>query len=100
MAQLLASQAKLPPLEEQRRWEEERIKKRGDGAKFRLTFPDFEEYFNSVRELAGLGEKGLGRKLLVFMREWFRAFLQGHERRNNMWWRANEGEGAGETVIM
>ncbi|KAL2112240.1 hypothetical protein VUR80DRAFT_8195 [Thermomyces stellatus] len=89
-ARLLAGRAKLPPVAEQQKWEEERIKKRGDGVKFTLIFPDFEDYFNTLRELAGPGEKGLGRQLPPFKREWFRAFLEGHERRKSMWRKANE----------
>lgn len=89
-ARLLAGRAKLPPVAEQRKWEEERIKKRGDGVKFTLIFPDFEDYFNTVRELAGPGEKGLGRQLPLFNRDWYRAFLEGHERRKGMWKRANK----------
>lgn len=89
-ARLLAGRATLPGVAEQQRWEEERIKKRGDGAKFTLVFPDFEDYFNQLRDLAGPGEKGLGRQLPPFRREWYRAFLEGLERRKAMWRRAND----------
>ncbi|PKS12647.1 hypothetical protein jhhlp_000855 [Lomentospora prolificans] len=89
-ARLLAGRTKLPPQAEQQKWEEERIKKRGDSVKFTLIFPDFEDYFEALRELAGPGEKGLGRQLPPFKREWFRAFLEGHERRKEMWRRENE----------
>lgn len=71
-----------------RQWEEDRISKRGDGAKFSLVFPDFEDYFETLRGLAGDGEDG-GRKLPRFRREWFREFLDGHELRRNMWRRIN-----------
>ncbi|KAL6825400.1 hypothetical protein J3E69DRAFT_269340 [Trichoderma sp. SZMC 28015] len=89
-ARLLAGRATLPPVEEMRRWETERIKVRGDGVKFTLIFPDFEDYFETLRELAGEGEEGKGRKLPKFQREWVRAFLDGHERRKAMWKRLNE----------
>lgn len=79
----------LPPLEEMRRWEADRIKARGDGVKFTLLFPDFEDYFETVRQLAGEGEEGKGRKLPRFRREWVRAFLNGHDRRKAMWKRLN-----------
>jgi hypothetical protein len=88
-ARLLAGRGTLPSLEEMRGWEEGRIKARGDGAKFSLVFPDFDDYFNKLRELATEGEQGVGRKLPKFNREWFRAFLQGHEMRKNMWRRIN-----------
>lgn len=89
-ARLLAGRATLPPVEEMRKWETERIKARGDGVKFTLIFPDFEDYFETIRELAGEGEEGKGRKLPKFQREWVRAFLDGHERRKAMWKRLNE----------
>ncbi|KAL7920257.1 hypothetical protein ACQKWADRAFT_322312 [Trichoderma austrokoningii] len=89
-ARLLAGRAVLPSLEEMRRWEVERIKARGDGVKFTLIFPDFEDYFETLRRLAGEGEEGKGRKLPRFQREWVRAFLDGHERRKAMWRRLNE----------
>ncbi|KAM5354790.1 hypothetical protein ACJ41O_001436 [Fusarium nematophilum] len=89
-ARLLAGRATLPSAEEMRRWEEDRIKLRGDGPKFALIFPDFEDYFEAIRELAGDGEVEAGRKLPTFKREWFRAFLEGHELRKDMWRRLNE----------
>ncbi|KAK3896785.1 hypothetical protein C8A05DRAFT_48325 [Staphylotrichum tortipilum] len=103
-ARLLAGRAKaLPSVGEMKRWEEERVKERGDGVKFSLLFPDFEGYFETVRGLAGEGVEGKGRRLLRFRGEWVRAFLDGHERRKGMWKRLNEearveveGRGKGE----
>ena len=64
-ARLLAGRATLPPLEEQQKWERERIAKKGDGPAFTLVFPDFEEYFETVRKLAGYRAEGQsGRRLL------------------------------------
>lgn len=88
-ARLLAGRASLPPLDEMRKWEADRIKARGDGVKFTLLFPDFEDYFEAVRCLAGEGDQGKGRKLPRFRREWVRAFLNGHERRKAMWKKLN-----------
>ena len=88
-ARLLAGRATLPPLEEMKIWEAERVKSRGDGVKFTLLFPDFEDYFETVRRLAGEGEEGKGRKLPKFRREWVRAFLDGHDRRKTLWKRLN-----------
>ncbi|KAK2879508.1 hypothetical protein FQN49_000810 [Arthroderma sp. PD_2] len=88
-ARLLAGRATLPPVEDMQAWEAERIKARGDGVKFTLIFPDFEDYFETIRRLAGEGEEGKGRKLPKFRREWVRAFLDGHERRKAMWRRLN-----------
>lgn len=89
-ARLLAGRATLPSLNEMRKWEEERVKARGDGVKFTLLFPDFEDYFETVRRLAGEGEEGKGRKLPRFRREWVRAFFDGHESRKAFWKRVNE----------
>lgn len=88
-ARLLAGRATLPALEEMQQWEATRIKERGDGVKFTLVFPDFEDYFEVLRKMAGEGTGGKGRKLPKFQREWVRAFLDGHELRKNMWRRLN-----------
>ena len=50
-----------------REWEEERVKARGDGVKFTLLFPDFEDYFETGRRLAGEGEEGKGVNCLGFV---------------------------------
>lgn len=88
-ARLLANRASLPPLEEMQKWEADRIKARGDGVKFTLIFPDFEDYFETIRKMAGTGEKGKGRQLPEFRRAWFKAFMDGHELRKTMWKRLN-----------
>ncbi|KAL7952366.1 hypothetical protein V8C34DRAFT_323631 [Trichoderma compactum] len=58
-ARLLAGRATLPPVDEMRRWESERIRVRGDGVKFTLIFPNFEDYFETLRELAREGQASL-----------------------------------------
>ncbi|KAG9258454.1 dimethylaniline monooxygenase [Emericellopsis atlantica] len=83
-ARLLSGRGKLPPVSEQAKWEEDRIKARGDGPKFAVIHPDFEAYFNQLRELAGDGD-GVGRKLPPFDRRWFRQFMETHESRKRMW---------------
>lgn len=88
-ARLLAGRTKLPPLAEQEKWEERRIKERGDGVKFTLIHPDFKAYFEQLRHLAGEGENGKGRKLPVFDDHWFKLFVAGHQRRKDMWKRLN-----------
>lgn len=88
-ARLLAGRATLPPLEEQQRWEAERIEKKGNGPGFSVIHPDFEEYFEKVRALAGPGEDGKGRTLPPYKREWFDCFMAGHELRKQMWERKN-----------
>lgn len=91
-ARLLAGRAgpeALPSLEEMRAWEAARVKVKGDGVKFTMVFPEFEDYFETLRKLAGEGVEGKGRKLPKFRREWTRAFMDGHELRKNMWRRLN-----------
>lgn len=89
-ARVLAGKAILPPLEEQKKWEQERIAKKGDGAGFMMVNPDYEEYFEELRKMAGNPGDGHGRKLPPFDRTWVDAFNAGHERRIRMWKRANE----------
>lgn len=88
-ARLLAGRGTLPSKETMQEWEADRIKTHGDGPKFSIVFPDFEDYFETVRELAGEGEQGVGRKLPKFKREWYRAFIQGTDLRKAMWRRLN-----------
>lgn len=88
-ARLLAGRATLPPFEEQQKWERDRIAQRGDGAKFTLVYPDFENYFETLRAFAGEGANGVGRQLPPFRREWFRSFMEGHEKRKALWRRNN-----------
>lgn len=102
-ARLLAGRAETPSPEEMARWETERIGTHGDGPKFSVVYPDFEDYFDGLRELAGEGEPGVGRKLPRFEREWFREFLSGTDLRKEMWRRNNEAalaeeEAKGKTV--
>ncbi|KAL3453441.1 hypothetical protein BJX65DRAFT_263910 [Aspergillus insuetus] len=90
-ARVLAGKAPLPPPEERRKWEAERIAAKGDGAGFLMVNPDFEEYFEKLRALAGEpGEDGIGRRLPAFEQKWVDDFSAGHERRIRMWKRANE----------
>ncbi|KAL8403097.1 hypothetical protein RB594_008380 [Gaeumannomyces avenae] len=98
-ARLLAGRTArpLPAAEEMERWEDERVAARGDGARFTLIHPEFEEYFEELRGLAGEGLDGCGRKLPRFDPEWTRLFMAGHELRKDMWRRIN-AEAAEEMV--
>ena len=89
-ARLLAGRAApLPPLAERDAWERDRKSARGDGPKFTLVFPDFEDYFETLRRLAGPPRDGKGRALPPFEKEWETRFMEGHERRKKMWRRLN-----------
>ena len=74
-----AGRSKLPSREEQQRWENERVAKCGNGAKFTAIFPESKEYFEFVRLLAG--NDGPGRKLPKFDPKWVHDFNAGHQLR-------------------
>ncbi|KAH7159773.1 hypothetical protein B0J13DRAFT_112821 [Dactylonectria estremocensis] len=95
-ARLLAGRGTLPSPEAMEAWEAARIGTHGDGPKFTVIFPDFEDYFDGLRALAGEGAPGVGRKLPKFQREWHRAFLTGTDLRRDMWKRQNEAARAAE----
>ncbi|TQN68005.1 Thiol-specific monooxygenase, partial [Colletotrichum shisoi] len=92
-ARLLAGRVppdRLPAAEAQRAWEADRVASRGDGPRFALVFPDFPDYFESLRRLAGPPtDDGRGRRLPPYNPFWFERFMAGHERRKAMWRRLN-----------
>lgn len=57
---------------------------------FTALFPDFEDYFETLRKLAGepTPEKP-GRGLPKYDKRWEELFYAGHKRRIEMWKRAN-----------
>ncbi len=90
-ARVFSGKATLPSVEEQRDWEAKRINERGDGVKFTLISPDFENYFELLRALATEPKDGEpGRRLPKFDPSWVKQFAASHQRRINMWKRANE----------
>jgi hypothetical protein len=87
-ARILSGRATLPSFEEQQQWEQTVIREKGDGPAFTVVFPEFELYFETVREIAGNPSNGQpGRKLPRFEQSWLEAFLAGHEKRK-AWWAA------------
>lgn len=89
-ARFLAGRVKLPPIEKQRKWEQDRIEEKGNGVAFTALYPTFEEYFQEVRELAGEpkgGEKG--RALPKFDKKWGEKFDAAHLKRIAMWQELN-----------
>ena len=58
---------------------------------FSALYPDFEEYFEKVRRMAGEPtEDGRGRRLPRFEKWWREDFDKAHLKRLEMWKRANE----------
>ncbi|KAF2001534.1 FAD/NAD(P)-binding domain-containing protein [Amniculicola lignicola CBS 123094] len=95
-ARILSGRANLPSVAEQQKWEEDRIVKKGDSPAFTLVYPDFEEYFETVRWIAGEPtEDGKGRKLPEWNQEWLDVFMEGHEKRKK-WWREQNAKARGE----
>jgi len=89
-ARVLAGKAVLPGRAEQEKWEQDRIALKGDGPAFTVVNPDFKDYFEELRLLAGeLGQGVPGRRLPVFDQRWKDDFDAGHERRKEMWRRSN-----------
>ncbi|KAL4926884.1 uncharacterized protein BDV17DRAFT_268144 [Aspergillus undulatus] len=96
-ARVLAGKSTLPPLSTQKKWEEDRIAVKGDAAGFLMVYPDFELYFEQLRELAGEpGEGQPGRRLPPFEQAWPDEFAAGHQRRIRMWKRANDAARAAQ----
>jgi hypothetical protein len=89
-ARYLAGRITLPPISEQIQWEEDRIANKGDGVPFTALYPDFEEYFEEVRKLAGEPFYGKGRPLPKFEKVWREDFDRAHLKRIAMWKRVNE----------
>lgn len=88
---VLAARASLPSLEEQEKWEADRIALRGDGKLFYNLFPGFGEYFGLVRKMAGEPSKGRpGRKLPEWDQRWYDEWFAGQLMRIEFWKRSNE----------
>ncbi|TQN72681.1 Thiol-specific monooxygenase, partial [Colletotrichum shisoi] len=83
-ARVLAGRARLPSADEQARWEADRVAEKGDDIRFSLVHPHFEEYFETVRALAGEPENGVGRPLPAYDPSWLQIFLDGLELRKKM----------------
>jgi len=88
-ARYLAGRVQLPSLADQEQWEKDRIAYKGDGVPFTALYPDFEEYFEEIRVLAGQPQNGVGRPLPKFEKSWRVDFDAAHIRRINMWKRIN-----------
>ncbi|KAJ8116475.1 hypothetical protein OPT61_g2101 [Boeremia exigua] len=53
VARVLAGRGSLPSRTQQRKWEEDRVKRLGQTHIFHTIAPDFEEYFNTLKKIAG-----------------------------------------------
>ncbi len=97
-ARFLAGRITLPPLQEQVKWEEDRMARTGDGAAFAALWAgcneDIVEHFEELRMLAGepdeVDGRKVGRVLPVFQQKWMDAYYEGHNLRIQMWKNGNE----------
>lgn len=90
VARFFAGRITLPSGAEQLKWEQDRIANKGDGVPFTALYPDFEEYFEQIRKMAGEPKDGKGRPLPKFEKSWREGFDAGHLLRISMWQRGND----------
>lgn len=69
-------------------WEKDRLAERGEGKPFYTLAPDWEAYFEALREIAGEPAVGTtGRVLPKFDKQWLKTFEEVLEIRLN-WWKS------------
>ncbi|KAK6080400.1 allantoate permease [Seiridium cupressi] len=99
MARVFAGHAKLPNREDMEKWELNRLEQVGDGCAFWNLMPEFEEYFEAYRALAGEPAAGTtGRVLPKYDPAWAQVFWEfiGYRIR---WW-LKDAEDALETELV
>ncbi|KAL4925430.1 uncharacterized protein BDV17DRAFT_300313 [Aspergillus undulatus] len=86
----------LPTPQEQDEWEVERLKYKGPSALFHEIKPDFKEYFEYLRELAGPAVEGTsGYALPVFGDNWPELGFAILQAKDKYWQRIKNGSGDG-----
>ncbi|KAI8245919.1 Thiol-specific monooxygenase [Colletotrichum sp. SAR 10_96] len=90
-ARVFAGRGQLPSTTEMEKWEVDRLAKRGDGVPFFTLSPDFEEYFEALRAIAGEPAPGsTGRILPKFDPKWLEAFADVINARVDWWKKETE----------
>ncbi|KAJ0358053.1 hypothetical protein COL154_009504 [Colletotrichum chrysophilum] len=90
-ARVFAGRGQLLSTTEMERWEQNRLAKRGDGVPFFTLSPDFEEYFETLRAIAGEPAPGsTGRILPKFDSKWLEAFADVINARVDWWKKETE----------
>lgn len=85
-ARVFAGRGQLLSTTEMEKWEGNRLAKRGDGVSFFTLSPDFEEYFEALRAIAGAPAPGsTGRVLPKFDPNWLEAFADVINARVDWW---------------
>lgn len=103
VARLFAGRAELPEPDAMRKWEADHLALRGEGKPFYTLAPDFEQYFEALRKVAGEPAEGTtGRVLPPFDQAWLDVFARVLETRLSYWRReakkVEEEEEAGKGV--
>ncbi|GAQ42233.1 putative dimethylaniline monooxygenase [Aspergillus tubingensis] len=99
-ARILAGHAALPPREEMKIWELDRVAQYGDQAAFWTLIPDFEKHFEELRVLAGdPAPRTTGRILPPYRPEWGKVFWE-FVRYRNRWWEKEAEEARGKKVAL
>lgn len=78
-ARIFSGRANLPSTEEQYKWEQDRVIKKGDSEKFVFIQDEWEEYFEDLRRVAT--NNGPGRKLPPFDKRWVDLIYMGYKRK-------------------
>lgn len=95
VARFLAGRITLPPKAVQKKWETDRLAVRGDGQPFFKIAPDFEAYFEALRDLAGEPAPGVpGRRLLKWDPAWLQIAEQTMQQRIANWKKTSAIAGA------
>ncbi|GME53094.1 Thiol-specific monooxygenase [Neofusicoccum parvum] len=86
VARLFAGRAELPEPDAMRKWEADHLALRGEGKPFYTLAPDFEQYFEALRKVAGEPAEGTtGRVLPPFDQAWLDVFARVLETRLSYW---------------
>lgn len=87
MARLLAGRGNpLPPRDEQRSWERDRVAKLRGGKDYYSIAPDYKEYFEFLRHIAGDPAPGTtGRVLPPFYDKWLDIWAEMPQVRIQRW---------------
>ncbi|EXJ83956.1 hypothetical protein A1O3_04623 [Capronia epimyces CBS 606.96] len=100
VARFLAGRSKpLPSVEEQRRWEEDRIRYKGSNNRFHEIKPDLGEYFNGLKQFAGPPAAGTDAyDLPAFQDDWAEKGFEILQLKDK-YWRSLRKEKAPATII-
>ncbi|KAI1621762.1 hypothetical protein EDD37DRAFT_652122 [Exophiala viscosa] len=86
VARFMAGRISLPSKDVQKKWETDRLAARGDGQPFFKIAPDFEDYFEGLRKLAGdSSPEAPGRRLIKWDSAWLGVAEQTMQDRIAKW---------------